>query len=179
MAKTATYSLIQSQTLSSSGAVTFSSIPQTFTDLVLVCNVQSASGPSNNSVRCNLQFNSDTATNYSTTRVVGNGTTAVSSRDATRSQVDEVTAISSFGTGEFCTFTFNIMDYANTTTYKTLLQRSGNLTNIEYKEVGAGVSLWRSTAAISTIYVRGGGGNGTVGFAAGSTFKLYGIEAYK
>jgi hypothetical protein len=180
MAKTATYSLISSQTLGSSGAVTFSSIPQTFTDLVLVCSVQSASGPSSNSVRCNLQFNSDTATNYSTTRVISNNVNTVgSSRDSTRSQIDEATHISSFGTGEFCTFIFNIMDYANTTTYKSLLQRSGNTTNIEYKEVGAAASLWRSTAAISTIYIRGGGGNATVGFAAGSTFKLYGIEAYK
>jgi len=173
-----TYTPIATQTLTSSGAVTFSSIPSTYTDLVLVCNVQSASGVSGNSVRCNLQFNNDTATNYSTTRVVGNNeNNSVSSRDSTRVQVDEATAISSFGTGEFCNFIFNIMNYSNTTTYKTLLQRSGNRTNIDYKEVGAAVSLWRSTAAISTIYVRGGGNNLSQGFAAGSTFTLYGIKA--
>ena len=66
----------------------------------------------------------------------------------------------------------NIMDYSNTTTYKTLINRNSH----PEKGVSATVSLWRNTAAITTVYLaNGSGGN----FASGSTFKLYGIEAAK
>lgn len=175
---TNTYVALDKVTLGSAQtSVTFSSIPSTYTDLILLCNVQSASGASGNSVRCNLQFNSDTSTNYSTTRILGNGTSATSNRDSNRAQIDEAAASSTFGSGEFSPSIFHIMNYSNTTTYKTVLQRNGNVANTEYKEVGSAVSLWRSTSAISTILVKGGGGNASVGFAAGSTFSLYGIAS--
>ena len=70
-----TYTPIATQTLGSSAAsVTFSSIPGTYTDLMLISFAQGqASGGDNRLV---LQFNGDTATNYSSTYLIGNGTTA-------------------------------------------------------------------------------------------------------
>jgi prophage DNA circulation protein len=62
------------------------------------------------------------------------------------------------------------MDYANTTTNKTILSRSNNVANL----VQTTVSMWRSTAAITSILVYA---NGT--YPIGATFKLYGIEAAK
>jgi hypothetical protein len=57
-----TYVAIAEQTLGTAAAsVTFSSIPGTYTDLVLVLSVQDASGNT-----FALQFNGDTSTNYST-----------------------------------------------------------------------------------------------------------------
>jgi hypothetical protein len=43
----------------------------------------------------------------------------------------------------------NVMNYANATTYKTLLNRNSHTE----KGVSATVSLWRNTAAITSIYL--------------------------
>ena len=59
------------------------------------------------------------------------------------------------------------MNYANTTTNKTTLQRGISVS--ESTELD--VSLWRNTAAITTIDISANGGN----LLLGSTFNLYGI----
>ena len=73
-----TYTPIYAQTLSSAtSSITFSNIPTTFTDLVLVFNgTRSAAGETN------LRFNDDTASNYSRTFLYGDGTSAVSGRQS-------------------------------------------------------------------------------------------------
>ena len=73
----ATYQPIETQTVSgtSTSTVTFSSIPQTYTDLVLVSAITQSADVSNY-----LRFNSDTGTNYSRTRLVGTGSSATSVR---------------------------------------------------------------------------------------------------
>ena len=165
MAKTATYSLINSQTLGSNQAtVTFSSIPATFTDLCLVVQFTVASGSNNQML---IRFNSDTATNYSRTYLSGDGTSAASGR-----QTSEPAAYVTYASNntQITTATIDIMDYANTTTFKTALSRSSNTTQTE-----ARVYLWRKTPeAINRIdievYL-------SSLFATGSTFKLYGIQA--
>jgi len=60
------------------------------------------------------------------------------------------------------------MNYANTTTNKTILSRS----NAADKGVMATVSLWRNTAAINSITLLASANN----FATGSTFSLYGVK---
>jgi hypothetical protein len=62
------------------------------------------------------------------------------------------------------------MNYSNTTTNKTILSRINNAEN----STVARVTLWRNTAAISTIFLTEGNG---ANFIAGSTFTLYGIKA--
>ena len=77
MASGATYTPIATTTLgSATGAVTFSSIPSIYTDIVLVCN-----DIRNGAAVTAIQLNGDTGTNYSQTLVAGNGTSAVSSRN--------------------------------------------------------------------------------------------------
>jgi hypothetical protein len=63
----------------------------------------------------------------------------------------------------------NIINYSNTTTYKTLLGRG----NTSASRIQATVGLWRSTSAINRIDLNIQGDN----FAVGSTFTLYGIAA--
>ena len=76
MAAGATYTPIATQTTSgSTGAVTFSSIPQTYTDLVVVINT-SLSGLCNSL----LQFNGDTGSNYSGTVIGGSGSAPITGR---------------------------------------------------------------------------------------------------
>ena len=165
MAKT--YEPISTQTLGSATAtVTFSSIPATYTDLVLVCNIAQAAG--NNSLR--FRINSDTGSNYSATYLYGNGTSALSGRDA--SQTSGTIYVSGSTTIE-TNYIVQFMNYSNATTYKTLLGRSNRASS----EVAADVGLWRNTSAINSISLAMGGSFPTNNFATGSTFALYGIKA--
>ena len=162
-----TYSPIATTTLGSAQAtVTFSSIPSTYTDLVLVTNY----GASIAGMSPFIRFNSDTSTNYSDTVLYGTGSAAGSARDtsATRIFIGQYQVGSSATTGNNMTIT-NVQNYANTTTYKTALSRSG----AAEKETNAIVGLWRNTAAITTIDIVTTSGN----FNSGSTFVLYGILA--
>jgi hypothetical protein len=171
MAKTATYSLISSATGNgSSSSITFSSIPATYTDLILVTNT---SVP-NSASQLRLQMNSDTGANYSSTYLYGTGTTGASARDSNRSWMDIGATFGSNGS-VWAPNIIHIMDYANTTTYKTAISRFAGGTGATLDYVEAAVSLWRNTSAISTIAITT---NGTY-WNTGSTFKLYGIEAYK
>ena len=73
----ATYEPIATNTLGSAAAnVTFSSIPATYTDLVIVYQALAATGNPD----MTAQFNGDTGSNYSATRLSGNGTAASSAR---------------------------------------------------------------------------------------------------
>lgn len=166
MAKTATYALIESQTLSSGiSSITFSSIPATYTDLIIVMRAKCATADANIS----LQFNLDTASNYSYTFLDGNGTSTFSSRgtNQTSGAVDNYGQIQqNFNSNDI----INIFDYSNTTTYKTYTSRANNAgTGID-----AIVGLWRSTSAINSVKLIC---SGSRNFDIGSTFKLYGIQA--
>jgi hypothetical protein len=156
-----TYEPIATTTLSGGTSYTFSSIPATYTDLVLVLSVATASGSSNLA----MQYNGDTASNYSFTRIYGNGTNAASSR---ASSVPD-NYIGDIGT-TISTNIIQVQNYSNSTTYKTALSRSNDTsTNVQ-----AWVTLWRSTSAINAIKVYATGGQT---FANGSMLTLYGIKA--
>jgi hypothetical protein len=163
MAAGATYEPIATTTLgSATTSYTFSSIPQTYTDLVIVANVNCPTRAAN--VGC--QYNGDTATNYSWTRLYGTGTSAVSSRATTQVRSD----FGIVGNTDWSTLICQIQNYSNTTTYKTGLGRG----NFAAGYVSAFVNLWRSTSAISSIKLLN---EFNENFAAGSTFTLYGIAA--
>jgi hypothetical protein len=164
---TSTYEAIATQTLSSpTGSVTFTSIPQTYTDLVLVTSVIGTTG---DYLRLRLGNGSlDTGSNYSTTVLAGSSAGANSYRYAGNT----VAYIFVEGLTNSSTPTINKMDilnYKNTTTFKTLLNRASSNGTVSETSV----SLWRSTAAINTIRVF----QDTYNMAAGSTFTLYGIKA--
>jgi len=167
MAAGSTYTPIATQTTSSSVAsVTFSSIPSTYTDLVLISNVYKTGGSGQSGV---FQVNGDTGTNYSFTYINGNGTSATSGRVSSNTYGCFDLWGQSMSDTTFEEHALNFMNYSNTTTYKTILYR-GNAVN---KGVEQGVNLWRSTAAITSVvlYLQAGS------FVTGSTFTLYGIAA--
>lgn len=157
-----TYEAISSQTLGSAqSSVTFNSFSG-YTDLVIVLNTKLASTTSTY-----MNFNGDTAGNYSFTRIYGNGSSAVSDRVGTNlTGID----IQYAGSGDGNVTIVNLMNYANSTTYKTSLTRWNTTGSTGY--VGANVNLWRSTAAITSITF-----SNSVNFSVGSTFTLYGIKA--
>ena len=158
----ATYEPIATTTLgSASASVTFSSISGSFTDLILVCQGKLVTGTVNN----NIRFNSDTSTNYSRTYMYGNGTGAYSGRTSNETYL----AFPYWDTTNGMTI-IQIMNYSNTTTYKTALSRNSQPAGTTTTEVG----LWRNTNAINAIELFR---SGSSDFAAGSTFTLYGIKA--
>lgn len=167
MAAGNTYEAIATITVSgtTTQSVTFSSIPATYTDLVLVHSVKTDTSDTD----VVMQFNGDTGSNYSNTFLSGTGTTAVSGR------VTNQTFLYCDSYGAALTTNYNaaiihINNYSNTTTNKTMLSRSNNAG----LGVDAIVGLWRSTAAINSITLDL---LGTRIISAGSTFSLYGIAA--
>lgn len=164
-----TYEPISTTTLGSATAtVTFSSIPQTYTDLVLVIFGANSNADANDTGY--MQYNSDTGNNYSDTIVYTNGNTPTSFRATNSNAIGLWTIMGNTDSNRYSAIVVNFQDYANTTTYKTTLNRigtptgSGGWTNMS-------VGLWRNTNAITSILV-GGGSN----WRSGSTFTLYGIK---
>jgi hypothetical protein len=155
----ATYEPIATQTLTGSvSSITFSSIPSTYTDLVLVMNANS--GGFNTAIT----FNGTGGSAYSFTRIYGDGSSSASDRQSNQSSWIYV-AGSDTGTSKYGTAIIHLMNYANTTTYKTGLMRTSNSAYVM-----ANVGLWQYTNAINSITV-------SASFTSGSMFTLYGIKA--
>lgn len=157
-----TYDVVATQTLNStSSTITFSSIPQTYQNLILVVFTRTDNG------NFKINVNSDTGSNYSATFMRGNGTSVSSSRTTNQTAyIPDTPSGSDKGLG-----IFQFQNYSNTTTYKTILNRSGDV----IPQITASVALWRSTSAISTITLTQP--NAGQPFASGSTFAIYGIKA--
>ena len=162
---TATLIPIATQTLGSAAAsITFSSIPGTYTDLrlVLTCTTSVADSVI-------VQYNADTATNYSAVLLTGNGA-AVASTNTTSATSIRLHNVGQTSTTVPETFSLDVFSYAGSTN-KTALATSATDTN------GAGsveltVGLWRSTSAITQVTLKLFGGNN---FAIGSIATLWGI----
>jgi len=168
MAAGSTYTPIATQTLSSAAAsVTFSSIPQGYTDLVVVVNTKA--GATDNAIY--MRFNEDSASNYSTTELRGNGSAAGSTRASSQTAIYPSWYIAP-GTSNFShNMILHLMNYSNGTTYKTTLSRANNTDVNQGTE--ATVGLWRSTSAITSIKLY----LDATTFSTGSTFSIYGILA--
>jgi hypothetical protein len=161
-----TYDELDVRTLTTSTpSVTFSAIPQNYTDLVIVMSSANVGG----AVEMRVGNGSvDTGSNYSRTFIYGDGITAASGRGANLNLWYLPAATNS--TTVFGTAICSLSNYSNTTNNKVLIYKGGDAPT----SATAGVLLWRSTAAINIITLTGYLGD----FAAGSTFSLYGIRAW-
>jgi len=154
-----TYVKIASQTLTSTAAsITFSNIPQGYTDLVVV-------GCYKASVAIRMQFNGDTGSTYSYARLGGNGTAVYGDRGG--SSADMYVGLSD--NTNFDTNIFHIMNYSNSNVYKSVLGR----TSVSGNSAQATTGLWRNTAPITSFLIAGS----SAVFAIGSSVTLYGIKA--
>ena len=163
MAKT--YEPIATTTASgSSASIDFTSIPSTYTDLIVIAKFQLSGGAGTAWFR----LNGDTASNYSDTFLTGNGSSATSTRNSNVS----VAYFGDASSTDFQTAIMQFQNYANTTTYKTVLVRA----NATATGVNAVAALWRKTPeAINQITIshNAAGQN----FISGSTFTLYGVKS--
>ena len=163
---TATYVPLATQTLGSAAAsITFSSIPGTYTDLRLVLTCTMSAGDV-----VIVQFNGDTATNYSETYMGGDSTATV--RFANRTSVAQIQLnnLTAGSTTVPMAFTAEMFSYAGSTNKTLLGQASLDLNGSgSIEEV---IGLWRSTSAITSVVLKLIGGNN---FSIGTTATLWGI----
>ena len=166
----ATYTLISSNVLTTTAAsVTFSSIPATFTDLVL----RSSPRATSSTVKAfRLNFNGVTGTSYSNTLLRGNGAAASSLRDSSNSYAelglfsgDDITA-DIFGSVEVYIPNYTVSQ--NKAISGIGVSERDNTTAF----IEASAALFSDTAAITSIEITTNGGD----FIAGSSFYLYGIS---
>lgn len=137
-----------------------------YTDLELVANVQaSTSGQA-----LTIQFNNDGGTGslYSNTGLRGNGTTATTFRQSNNTNMLLSNTAEPPTSNSFGLYNAKFLNYANTTTLKTVLVRGSSSSGID-----ALADLWRNTNAITHINIAISGGT----ISVGSTFSLYGIKA--
>ena len=147
---------------SSASSVTFSSIPATYRDLVLVSNFSISTGQSQ------IRINSDTGNNYSTVLMSGSSAGGAQSNSFTASFFQPSNLVGEPANTQNL-WTLQLMDYSATDKHKTSLLRFNNAST--NGPVQAQALRWANTAAITSILIY----NGT--FLSGSTFALYGIAS--
>jgi hypothetical protein len=167
-ASTTSYESIQTTTVSGGGAssISFTSIPATFTHLQIRHSATNSSADR----FFKIQFNSDTASNYSYHVLQGDGASATASAGATQAfgicgLVPNSTTLPGVGITD-------VLDYANTNKYKTTKSLAGGDMNGAGGYVILYSSSWRSTSAITSITITPSTGN----FSQYSSFALYGIK---
>lgn len=166
---TPTYTPLANVTLGSPAAsVTFSSIPATYRDLLIVF-----SGFGSTELRGRTRLNSNSGPIYTYRRMSGTGAaasdaTATSQSSAFLSEIISATATRNLQ------MQINIFDYSATNKHKTILSRAGAV--IQY-ESGSGTELfsnrWANTSAVTSVQILTSTGN----WASGTTAALYGIIA--
>jgi hypothetical protein len=155
------YIALATTTLGSTAAtVTFSSIPATYRDLVLVIRL-GASAPAVATV--GLQFNGDTGNNYSWVSMVGTG----SSTSSGSSTQDRGIIGYFLNTTSAFMATLQVFDYAQTNKQKTAIARESNSS----ESVTAIANRWANTNAVTSMAISAA----VSSFPVGSTFSLYGV----
>ena len=167
-----TYTLISSQVLASSAAsVTFSSIPATYTDLVLRWSARDDNANYTQATR--LKFNGSAVSEYSWTQLYDSAATVGSYTSGT--DISNQFAYASNGTSStsntFTNYEVYIPSYtvARNKPFGAFGVNENNSTN---GYIVASAHLWRDTAAITTILLYPNTGN----YVTNSSFYLYGIS---
>jgi hypothetical protein len=171
-----TFELIASSTVGAggTGTVTFSSIPATYTDLVIKYSSRSNLSGEGDDIK--MILNGSTASVYSTRALKGNGATAFSqSQSGTNAPYSGMgngnsTTSSTFGNGEYY-----IPNYTSTTAAKSASADGVSENNATTAIAALNAYLWNpaTQAAITTIALSPF--NGTL-FLEHSTFYLYGVK---
>jgi hypothetical protein len=154
-----TYTTIASTTLlSGSSSIVFNSIPQTYTDLQLIFSGTVASGATNPI----LYLNGDTGNNYGYTRWYAFGSGRGS--DSSNGGIYYIGDI----TQTYNLTIVDIMNYTNTTSWKSMITRGHIVDSSESLLLGT----WRTTNAVTSVTI-----SNSNNFLTGTTATLIGIKA--
>ncbi len=154
---TSTFIALATTTLGGSDAeVIFSSIPQTYKDLIIVIGGQASGGTSPS-----LRFNSDGGSNYNMIRVFA--TPATQNAQSFNADYGSV----GFMNGEQTSIRAHIFDYSASDKHKFVIGRNGNTDTLRIEGV-----RWASTSPITSVSVRM---DGAQTYSTGTVISLYGI----
>lgn len=167
------YDSIATTTVGAGGAtdITFSSIPATYTHLQIRLIGRSNRAANLDSLR--LQVNSDTASNYAEHGLYGDGASAGAFAGTSQAYIQFYRiAGANAGASTFGAIYIDILDYANTSKFKTA-RSIGGADNNGSGEIYLTSGLWSSTSAITSLKLYPGVGTN---FTQYSHFALYGIR---
>jgi hypothetical protein len=160
-----TMQLIETKTLGTAAAsIEFTSIPQGFTDLIMLISVNSATNDQNLSMRFN-----DSTTNYSGRNLLGTGSSVASQTNAGSGL--QIVSTKSTTSNTFVNCQVYIPNYASSAN-KSVSSDGVSEANATGAYIHLLANLWSNTAAINkiTVYINEGSN-----LIAGSTVSLYGI----
>jgi hypothetical protein len=170
MTKLATYT-------AGSGAdssVTFSNIPQTYTDLVVKLSVRTTRSGTDVDDEVRLEFNGSGGTAYSGRMIEGNGTTSRSATDSSYAFVTRVTApTDNTTTSTFSNSEVYIPNYTSSN-YKSISIDATMENNATTSLTSLSANLWSNTSAITSIKCTPIGT-----FDQYSTITIYGIRSMR
>ena len=174
------YDALASVTVPAGGAVSvvFAGIPSGYRHLQIRMFTR-YTGTQNSGAPLYMQFNNDTTNNYSLHRLLtytNNSETGTSSAALTNQPYMQVayTTGGSSTANMFSSQICDILDYANTNTFKTIKSLYGYDINNDsgYSSVGIMSGNWRSTTAVTSIRIV----PDTDSLAQYSSFALYGVR---
>jgi hypothetical protein len=152
------YVALGTTTLSSAASsITFSSIPATYKDLIVIGNFNGGTAGT-----FSIRLNGDSGTNYSRVWMLGSGSGSGNSGTSTNNAY----RLFSYGSTRAVGIA-QLMDYSASDKQKTLLWRGNDAS----AEVIAIAGRWANTSVVTSLNVFSQDGT----FASGSTFSLYGV----
>lgn len=173
-ASTTSFESIATVTVGSGGSssITFSSIPSTYTHLQIRCLARTnKTGDVTDYLK--LRYNSDSGSNYAVHLLYGNGASVTALGFSSQSENwMQRAAGGAATTGVFGGIVVDVLDYANTSKYKTI-RNLGGIDNNGSGLIYLASGLWQNTAAINTITILPGDGTSIDQY---SSFALYGIK---
>lgn len=159
-----TYEALKTYTFASNGSsFSWTSIPSTYTDLVIISYVKNTTG---NNYEAYITYNGDTTSAYSQGFTLNYNGALQAGQNLNINQIRPIKS----GAAQWSSSQINIMDYSATNKYKTSIGRSGDGTFFTMLING----VWRNTDAINRIDITAEAGSS---FAAGTKFDLYGIAS--
>ena len=177
------YESIQTYTVGAGGqsTITFSSIASTYKHLQVRAITKAVSATAGGAALF-LRMNSDSGNNYSIHQLYGNGSSAAAAADSSISYafVGNNGGYQSLTVGDgasmYSAHVIDILDYANTSKYKTVRAIHGRDNNSTTGRIMLESGLWQSTTAINSLSFTMRDGAGASNIAQYSSFALYGIK---
>lgn len=168
----ATYELIETITLGSNAeSVTFSDIPQTFTDLKVVMSARTTDTSGDGYGVPIVRINNDSGANYSGRRIRATGSGVSAAVTPTTFLYTGIWTGAYATANSFTNSEFYIPNYTGST-YKSCSATSATESNTTLSYIELTASMWLNTAAITSIAIIG---YNTI-MVTNSSFSLYGIK---
>lgn len=164
------FDLLESETLSSSAAVSFTGLDtyaSTYKHLQLRMIVRTARSANNDQLI--IRFNGDTGTNYTYHEVYGNGTSVVAyAAGASQNEIRVRSVETEQNANGFTAIVFDLLDAYSTDKYTTArwLTGAAGINNVALSS-----GLWLNTAALTSMSI-----TGISNLAADSRLSLYGVK---